>query len=81
MSSNRNRRLLMLAVAVAGSALLQACAVTTGGFVPSRSENLNHSVLPTYRNESFHLRTAPATPHSLMQTAPEKGGFHDFVYY
>jgi len=70
----------MLAVAVAGSALLQACAVTTGKFVPTRSENLNHSVLPTYRNESFHLRNSPAT-HSMMQTTTEKGGFWDHVYY
>jgi hypothetical protein len=71
----------MLAVAVAGSALLQACAsVATGKFVPTRSENLNHSVLPTYRNESFHYRASPAT-HSMMQTTSGKGGFWDHVYY
>ena len=76
-----NRRLLLLAVAVAGSALMQGCAsVTTGKFVPSRSENLNHSVLPAYRNESFQLRTSPAT-HSMMKMAQGSGGFWDHIYY
>ena len=48
MNSRINRRLVALAFAVAVSALLQACAVTTGAFSPSRSVNTNHSMTSHY---------------------------------
>ena len=78
MGSNRNRRLLMVSLAVAGTALLQACAVTTGSFVPSRSAATNRSMTSHY--DVLRMQSTPATPHALMRTAHEKG-FHDHVYY
>ena len=74
----RSNRKLFLALAVLGSALLQACAVTTGAFVPSRSSNTNHNMNSRY--DVLRMQSTPATPHSLMRTTSEKG-FHDHVYY
>ncbi|MEP6618671.1 MAG: hypothetical protein ABJE47_05135 [bacterium] len=62
--STKNRRFLMLAVAVMGSALLQACAVTTGGFVPTR-EPLRSQY------ELLRPRGFSNVPHSLMTTTHE----------
>jgi hypothetical protein len=78
MRSNRNRRILVLVVAVAASAAVQACAVTTGGFVPSRDRNSNGNMNSKY--DVLRMQSMPATPHSLMRTTSEKG-FHDHVYY
>ncbi len=71
MRSNLDRRLVMLAVAVGGAVLLQACAVTTGGFTPSRSPNSNASMTSHY--DVTHMQSTPNTPHSLMRTTSEKG--------
>ena len=78
MSSTWNRRLAMFAVAVAVSALVQACSVTTGGFAPSRSPNTNGSLTSRYTPYGNH---STSTLHSMMRTTSEKGGYMDHVYY
>lgn len=78
MSRHETRRYVVAVAAVAAGALLQACAVTTGSFIPSRSVNSNRA-LTSYYNGS-HMQLTPATPHSTMTTTHEKG-FQDYKYY
>lgn len=79
MSRQENRRYVVAVATLAVGALLQACAVTTGSFIPSRSENSNRSM--TYKYDVSHMRVlSPATPHSTLTTTHEKG-FQDYKYY
>ena len=74
MNSQRNRRLVALAVAVLGSALLQACSVATGAWAPRTvHQPASHYDLLRYRN-------APMASH-LAATAPGPGGVFDYHYY
>ncbi len=57
MNSRNNRRLVALAFAVAVSALLQACAVTTGKFVPMRASTSNRSMTSNYDVTMQHSST------------------------
>lgn len=76
MSSRNNRRLVALAFAVAVSALLQACAVTTGAFSPSRSVNTNRSMTSHYDV----TRQQSSTPIHHM-AASGSGGASGYRYY
>jgi hypothetical protein len=76
MNSRNNRRLAALAFAVAASALLQACAVTTGAFSPSRSVNTNRSMTSHYDV----TRQQSSTPIHHM-AASGNGGASGYRYY
>jgi hypothetical protein len=79
MSLQINRRLVFLAVAVAGSVAVQGCAVTTRPFVASKATPSNNSML-SYFN-AFHQQVMPqATPHNTL-TAIHEPGLFDFKYY
>lgn len=71
--SSPTRRLLVLAVAVGGSALLQACAVTTGGFQASREPRRSQYDL-------LRQRSVSPVPHSLMSTTHEPS-LREYKYY
>lgn len=79
MSSNRNRRFLMLTVAVAVTTLVSACSVTTGGFSPSRSPNTNNNLKSRYG--SYQSQSMMSSVHSMMRTTSAQGGYLDHVYY
>lgn len=78
MNSRINGRLLALAFALAGSAMLQACAVTTGGFVPSRSVNTNRSMTSHY--DVLHHQSTPSGGYRIVSTK-SGGGMYDYRYY
>ena len=69
-----NRRLLLLAVAMAGSALLQACAVNTGQFVPTTVAQ------PASRFDMLHAPSSSMVLHRAT-IAPGRGGMFDYRYY
>lgn len=71
--SSTNRRLLMLAVVVAGSAALQACAVATGGFQASREPRRS-------QYDMLRQRSTSPVPHSLMTTTHEPS-LKEYKYY
>ena len=69
-----NRRTLLLAVAMAGSALLQACAVNTGQFVPTTVAQ------PASRYDMLHAPSSSMVLHRAT-IAPGRGGMFDYRYY
>ena len=77
MNSRFNRQLVVLALALVGSAMLQACAVTTGGYRPSRAVNTNRSM--TSRYDVLRQQSAPSGGHRIVST--RDGGIYDFRYY
>jgi hypothetical protein len=81
MKSKSNHRLVALAVAVAGSVLLQACAsVTTGQFVPNREVRTNRSMTTRYDQYSHQLKT-PSTGSRFNIVSSAGGGVYDYRYY
>ena len=72
---SKNRRLLMLAVSVTGSALLQACAVSTGQFVPTPVRQ------PASRYDMLHSPTSSSMVLHRASVAPGRGGMFDYRYY
>ena len=71
--TSSTRRRVMLAVAVAGSAVLQACAVTTGGFQASREPRRS-------QYELLRQRSMSPVPRSLMTTTHEPS-LREYKYY
>ena len=81
MNSKINHRLVALAVAVAGSVLLQACAsVTTGQFVPRRPVNSNRTMTTNYDQLSHQLKS-PSTGSRFKIVSSAGGGVYDYRYY
>jgi hypothetical protein len=78
MTARSHRRLAALAVALVVSSLLQGCAVTTGGFVPLKSEATNRSM--TSRFDVLRQGAMSRSVMGRMQTTHEKG-YMDFRYY
>jgi hypothetical protein len=74
MNSQRNRRLVALAVAVLGSALLAACSVATGQYVPSTVHQ------PAGRYDLMRYQQSSGVAHRVT-TAPGQGGMFDYHYY
>ena len=75
MNSQRNRR-LALVLAVAGSALLQACAsVGTGAFVPTPVKQ------PAGRFDLMRYNKSGANMLHRAAVAPGPGGVFDYKYY
>ena len=72
---SRNLRLIALAVVLAGSAAIQACAVTTGGFTASREPRRSNFEL--LRQQSF---SPVRSLHSMMTTTSEKP-LTGYTYY
>jgi hypothetical protein len=79
MRSRSTRRLAALALALTVSSLLQACAVTTGSFLPVKSSAGNRSM--TSRFDVLRQQSA-GNPGVVgrMRTTHERGLF-DFRYY
>ena len=77
MNTRINRRLVALAFALVGSAMLQACAVTTGGFVPNRSTNTNRSMTSHYDV----TRQSSGSSHYRIVSTKSGGGMYDYRYY
>jgi hypothetical protein len=68
---------LVLVGAVVGSALLQGCAVTTGGFAPSRSGVTNRSMTSHY--DVTRAGSGPSQ-YRAVRTTHERG-LWDYKYY
>jgi hypothetical protein len=79
MNSRTNRRLIALACALAGAAVLQACAMTTGQYAPQRGTATNRSMLNRYN--AYDQPVAPRSVNRTMTVVHESGGVHDFRYY
>ncbi len=76
----KNQRTVALALAVAGSVLLQACAsVTTGQFVPSRSVNTNRTMTSNY--DSYGQLKTPSTGSRFRIVSSAGGSVYDYRYY
>jgi hypothetical protein len=75
MMPKTNRRMLVLAVATAGSALLQACAMNTGQFVPTPVRQ------PASRYDMLHAPSSQSMVLHRAAIAPGRGGMFDFRYY
>ena len=75
---SRSSRIVSLAVALAVASLLQACAVTTGGFSPIRASANNRSM--TSQFDVLRQGSMPRNVVGRMQTTHEKG-YLDFRYY
>lgn len=50
-------RMVLAAVAFAGVALVQGCAITTGRYVPDRSATVSHSMTSRF-DQSLNMRYA-----------------------
>ena len=79
MNSRTNRRLIALACALIGAAVLQACAMTTGQYVPQRGAATNRSMVSHY--DAYGQPVAQRSVNRTMTVVHEKGGVHDFRYY
>jgi hypothetical protein len=77
MISRTNRRLVAVVCAVVGSALLQACAMTTGPYVPSRPTATNRSMTSRY---DVLRQQSVSSGHRHMTVTRERGLF-DYRYY
>lgn len=80
MNSRTNRRLIALSCALAGAAMLQACAMTTGQYTPQRGAATNRSMVSHY--DAYGQPVArQRSVNRTMTVVHEKGGVHDFRYY
>ena len=80
MNSRTNRRLIGLACALIGAAMLQACAITTGQYVPQRGAATNRSMVSNYDAYGQPI-TRQRSVNRTMTVVHERGGVHDFRYY
>ena len=60
MQRNAKLKLVAMAVALVGAAVIQGCAVTTGVYVPDRSAVVSHSMLSRF-DRRFDMRYAEPT--------------------
>ena len=84
MQTKSKGRVVALAVALAGAALLQGCAVTTGVYVPDRSSLASHSMLSRF-DKRFDMRyspysSTPSTGSALHMPRERQGGVLYFHY-
>ncbi|MEO8621654.1 MAG: hypothetical protein ABI625_11350 [bacterium] len=80
MNSRTNRRLIALAVALAGSSLLQACSMATGQYVPQRGSATNRSMVSNY--DMFGQPVSrQRSVNRTMTVVHANSGVHDFRYY
>ena len=80
MNSRTSGRLIALACALAGSALLQGCAIATGPYLAQRGSNANRSMVSNYDalGQPITHRSSVSRTLTVMH---DKGGLHDFRYY
>lgn len=78
MDTIRTRRVAGATLVLAAALLCQACAVTTGQFIPSRASRTNNNMTSHFDVTRAH--SAALTPHAVMSTTHEKG-YLDFKYY
>ncbi|CAN5915695.1 hypothetical protein BH11GEM1_BH11GEM1_00970 [soil metagenome] len=76
----RPPRLLVAACLVLACATLQACAMTTGAYVPARGAASNRSMMRNY--DAFGQPVArQRTVNRTMTVMHDKGGVADYRYY
>lgn len=79
MNPRTNRRMISLVCALAGTAVLQACAMTTGQYSPQRTPATNRSMVNRY--DAYGQPVARRSVNRTMTVVHENGGVHDFRYY
>ena len=80
MTTRANRRLIALGCALACATLLQACAMTTGQYIPQRGTATNRSLVSHY--DAFGQPIArQRSVNRTMTVVHERGGLHDYRYY
>ncbi len=73
-------RLIAAACLVLASAMLQACAMTTGHYVPTRGSAANRSMLSNY--DAFGRPVArQRSVNRTMTVMHDKGGVADYRFY
>jgi hypothetical protein len=78
----RKARLAALAVAIAGSALLQGCAVVTGPYMADRASVTSHSMLSRYDKRFLNADgSRPSGASSLHMPRVREQGALFFRYY
>ena len=76
----RPSRLIAAAFLVLASAMLQACAMTTGQYVPSRGVATNRSMVSNY--DAYGQPVArQRSVNRTMSVMHDKGGVADYRYY
>ena len=77
---NKPSRLVTAVCFVLASALLQACAMTTGQYVPARGSASNRSMVSNY--DAFGRPVArQRNVNRTMTVMHDKGGVADYRYY
>ena len=76
----RPPRLLATAFLVLACAMLQACAMTTGQYVPSRGAASNRSMVSNY-NAYGQPVARQRTVNRTLTVMHDKGGVADYRYY
>ena len=76
MTSSDNGRRLVIAVALAGLAVLQGCAVVTGVYVPDRSPTTSHSMVSRFSVLHLSNGASPAGSALHMPQERESGLFY-----
>ena len=78
----RTARFAALAVAIAGSALLQGCAVVTGPYAAERAPVTSHSMVSRYDKRFLNADgSRPSGGSSLYMPRTREGGTFFFRYY
>ena len=76
----RPSRLVTVTLFVLASALLQACAMTTGQYVPARGVATNRSMVNNYDAYGQPLARQRSV-NRTMTVMHDKGGVADYRYY
>lgn len=73
-------RLLAVACALFASAMLQACAMTTGQYVPARGAAANRSMVSHYDSYGQPIARQRSV-NRTMTVMHDRGGVADYRYY
>ena len=76
----RPSRLIVAACCVLASAMLQACAMTTGQYVPTRGSATNRSMVSNYDAYGQPLARQRSVNRTI-NVMHDKGGVADYRYY
>ena len=73
-------RLIAIASAVVASAMLQACAMTTGQYVPARGAAANRSMVSHFDSYGQPINRQRSV-NRTMTVMHDRGGVADYRYY